>query len=144
MKEYVFYSLIVLICFLSSTALYTYAEETEALQPESATQQSYTYTNYRDCIRLYKLPFDKVYELALASVNFNKYEIEEMQSRNGYIIFSAEGKEFLINAMRKDNNYTFLKIAPCDNHYHFSQLIPQKIFRYVDLHFNTEIKPIKF
>lgn len=107
-------------------------------------QAAASYTNYRDCIRLYKLPPEKLFYLAVSSINFNKYETLEMQSRNGYIIFEAEGKEFLINIMKKDKYYTFLKIAPCDNNYYFSSMIPQKVFRYIDLNFNSEVKELKF
>lgn len=110
----------------------------------SYEQTASSYTNYRDCIRLYKLPPEKLFYLAVSSINFNKYETLEMQSRNGYIIFEAEGKEFLLNIMKKDKYFTFLKISPCDNNYYFSQMIPQKIFRYVDVNFNVEAKELKF
>ncbi len=83
-------------------------------------QNAASYTNYKDCIRLYKLPYEKLYYLALSSANFNKYEIKEMQSRNGYII------------------------TPCDNNYYFNPQIPRKIYNYVDLHFNSEVKELKF
>ena len=108
------------------------------------TQTASSYTSYRDCIRLYKLPFDKLFYLALSSVNANKYELLEMQSRNGYIIFEAEGKEFLLDVMKKDKSFTFLKITPADNNYYFSSTIPRKIFNYVDLNFNAEVKELKF
>ena len=107
-------------------------------------QTTSAYTNYRDCIRLYKLPFEKLFLLALSSVNENKYEIVEMQSRNGYILFSAEGREFLLTVMKKDKNFTFLRLTPADNNYYFSSFIPQKIFRQVDVNFNAEVKELKF
>lgn len=107
-------------------------------------QATSAYTNYRDCIRLYKLPFEKLFLLALSSVNENKYEIVEMQSRNGYILFSAEGREFLLTVMKKDKNFTFLRLTPADNNYYFSSFIPQKIFRQVDVNFNAEVKELKF
>lgn len=110
----------------------------------SYTQSTSSYTNYRDCIKLYKLPFSKLYFLALSSVEANKYETLEMQSRNGYIIFKVDNREFLLSVMKKDKNYTFLKLTPCDNNYYFSPLIPQKIFNYINSHFNAEVKELKF
>lgn len=118
------------------------AQNTDAIETSYA-QTTASYTSYKDCIRLYKLPYDKLYFLALSSINSNKYKILEMQSRNGYIIFEAEGREFLLNIMKKDKSFTFLKLTPCDNNYYFSPFIPQKIFRYVDLNFNTDIKELK-
>lgn len=106
-------------------------------------QTAATYTNYKDCIRLYKMPFGKLFYLTLSSVNANKYTILEMQSRNGYIIFEEDGREFLLNVMRKDKNYTFLRLTPADNNYYFAPTIPQKIFRYIDLNFNADIKELK-
>ena len=110
----------------------------------SYAQSTSSYTNYRDCIKLYKLPFSKLFFLALSSAEANKYEILEMQSRNGYIIFKADNREFLLSVMKKDKNYTFLKLTPCDNNYYFSSLIPQKIFNYINSHFNEEVKELKF
>lgn len=142
MKKLLFFILIA-FCFSFYPCLQNrvYAQdELEATYAQSVA----SYTNYKDCIRLYKLPYDKLFYLALSSVNANKYEIAEMQSRNGYIIFEAEGREFLLNIMKKDKNFTFLKLAPCDNNYYFSPLIPQKIFKYIDLQFNAEVKDLKF
>ena len=103
-----------------------------------------TYTDYHNCIRLYKLPFGKLYFLALSAINANNYEILEQQSRNGYIIFQAENKEFLLSVMTKNKNYSFLRLTPADNNYFFNSKIPFKIFNYIDLNFNTEIKELKF
>lgn len=135
-----------LCCLILSGLFFIPSIETKFVFAETENSQTTqaTYTNYKDCIRLYKLPFEKLYFLALSSVNANKYEILEMQSRNGYIIFEANAKEFLLTVMKKDKNFSFLRITPCDNNYYFSPRIPENIFRYVDLNFNTEVKEIKF
>ena len=122
------------------TGLSSFAQDTI---DKTYKQNSSSYTNYKDCIRLYKLPFSKLYFLALSSINFNKYETKEIQSRNGYIIFEAENREFLISVFKKDKNFTFLKITPCDNNYYFNPSIPRKIYNYIDLHFNNEVKELK-
>lgn len=130
-----------LICILGISSLGVFAAQDSIDASYAKTAASYT--NYKDCIRLYKLPYEKLFYLTLSSVNFNKYEILEMQSRNGYIIFEEDGREFLLNVMRKDKNYTFLRLTPADNNYYFSPTIPQKIFRYIDLNFNADIKELK-
>lgn len=107
-------------------------------------QTTANYTNYKECIRLYKLPVQKLYFFALSSINSNKFEVKEMQSRNGYVIFEADGREFLLTAMKRDKSYSYLRLTPCDNNYYFSPTIPQKIFRYVDVNFNEDIKELKF
>lgn len=111
---------------------------------KTLNQAKSSYTNYSDCIRLYKLPEEKLFTLALSAISSHRYEILEMQSRNGYIIFQTCGKEFLASIMKRDKNYSYLKIAPADNNYYFSSEIPKKIFNYVDLNFNEELKELKF
>lgn len=128
------------IVLLLFTTIQTLAEEIEITTQE---KPSITYTNYRDCIKLYKLQFDKLFFLALSSIEANKYEIVEMQSRGGYIVFKAENKEFLITVLQKDKLYSYIKITPCDNNYYFSPQIPEKIFNQIALLFNTELKEIK-
>lgn len=118
------------------------ADDVDVTMPQEKPN-TLIYTNYRDCIKLYKLPFDKLYFIALSSINANKYEILEMQSRNGYIMFKADNKEFLLTVLQKDKDYSFIKLTPCDNNYYFSSNIPQNIFNQIALQFNTEIKEIK-
>ena len=67
----------------------------------------------------------------------------EMQSRNGYIIFQTDNREFLLSIFKKDKNYTFIRLTPCDNNYYFSPSIVTKIFNYIDIHFNEEVKQLK-
>ncbi len=136
---------LVLISFIFLTfILPVFAQDKNDTMEVTYAQTAASYTNYRDCIRLYKLPYGKLYALALSSINSNKYEILEMQFRNGYVIFEAEGREFLLSVMKKDKSFTFLKLTPCDNNYYFSPTIPQKIFRYIDLNFNADLKELKY
>lgn len=131
-------SLIISLLIMFAVPVFA-ADTSENVAPASSS----AYTNYRDCIRLYKLPFEKLFYLALSSANANKFEIVDMQSRNGYLIFTDGSREYLLTVLKKDNNFTFLKLSPCDNNYYFSPTIPFKIFNYIDLHFNAEIKELK-
>ncbi len=119
-------------------------DQMDATYPQTAAPASTNYTSYKNCIRLYKLPQEKLFYLALSSVNANKFEILEMQSRSGYILFLAQGKEFLLDVLQKDKSFSYLKLSPADNNYYFSPTIPQKIFNYIDLNFNAEVKELKF
>ena len=135
-----FAALFVLISFVSLSA----QVRAESTLDKTHKQTQASYTSYHDCIRLYKLPFGKLYFLALSAANSLGYEIKEMQSRNGYIIIEEDGREFLISVNAKNKTYTYLKLAPCDNNYYFNPLIPKRIFNYVDLNFNMDIKDLKF
>ncbi len=135
-----FAALFVLISFVSLSAQVS----AESTLDKTHKQTQASYTSYHDCIRLYKLPFGKLYFLALSAANSLGYEIKEMQSRNGYIIIEEDGREFLLSVNAKNKTYTYLKLAPCDNNYYFNPLIPKRIFNYVDLNFNMDIKDLKF
>lgn len=137
MKKFLF-----LITIIFTISIPCFATDT-TVEKHTEKKQNVAYTNFRDCIKLYKLPYDKLYFLALSSIEANKYEIIEMQSRGGYIIFEADKKEFLISILQKDKYYTYMKIAPCDNNYYFSSKIPENIFNQIALLFNSEIKEIK-
>ena len=41
---------------------------------------------FEKCTKKYMVPVDKLYFLALASINANKFFIDEIQSKNGYIL----------------------------------------------------------
>lgn len=131
-------SLIVTLMIMFAVPAFA-ADAAENVAPSSSS----AYTNYRDCIRLYKLPYEKLFYLALSSVNASKFEIVDMQSRNGYLIFTDGSREYLLTVFKKDSSFTFLKLSPCDNNYYFSPTIPFKIFNYIDLHFNAEVKELK-
>ena len=137
MKRFVF-GLIAFLIFSQNV----FAEETLPTQP-AQTPAVAAYTNYRDCIKLYKMSFENLFYLALSAVNDNKFQLLEMQSRNGYLIFEEDGREFLLNVMKKDKNYAFLRLTPADNNYYFSPTIPQRIFNYVDTNSAVEIKELK-
>ncbi len=138
-------SLTILTVFFFFTGLNVFAlDQLESSYAQTAARTTLEYTSYKNCIRLYKLPSKKLFFLALSSVNANRFEILEMQSRNGYILFKADGKEFLLDVLGKDKNYTYLKLTPGDNNYYFSSTIPQKIFNYIDVNFNAEVKELKF
>ncbi len=140
-KKLFFLILAINLIFSANISSSAFAEdEIETSYAQSASK----YTNYRDCIKLYKLPFDKTFYLALSSVAGSKYELVEIQSRNGYIKFRTDGRDFLISVYKKDKNSTYVKISPCNNSYYFSQTIVQKIFNYIASHYNNEVKELKF
>lgn len=70
--------------------------------------------------------------VVLSSLAKNNYKIEEIQSKNGLIIFKVYNKEFLANITKVDFKTTLLKITPVDNNYGFSYTIIENIFNTID------------
>ena len=60
--------------------------------------------NYNICTRNYILTPEKLFYMALASINANRFTIDEMQSKTGYILFTAVNKQYLASVVKVDAN----------------------------------------
>lgn len=72
---------------------------------------------FKTCTRTYILPAEKLFYMAIASVNANKFQIEEIQSKTGYILFTAVNKQYLASIVSVDSTHSMLKITPTNNNY---------------------------
>lgn len=94
------------------------------------------------CSKFFKMDSKKLFYLTLASVNANRFEIKEIQSKSGYIIFTAAQKQFLASIISVDVKNSLLKITPCNNVYFFPVGIVQNMFKYIELNFNTPVEKL--
>lgn len=86
------------------------------------------YTNASSCYKGYAIPSEKLYYLTLSALVANKYTIKETQTKEGYILFVAHGREFLATVVDVYGKTSLVKIAPVDNSYKFSPEIVQNVF----------------
>lgn len=118
-------TLILLMFFLQPA----YAEEqistTSLITPQTV--------EYKNCVRNYILPAEKLFYMAIASANANNFVVNEIQSKTGYILFTAAGKQYLANVVCVDSTHSQLKITPVNNNYFFAPGIVWNFFRYIDL-----------
>lgn len=85
------------------------------------------------CIKTFNTGYDKLFFLTEAAVsNNNNYNVEEIQTQGGYIVFTAGGYKFLATVISFGSNKAILKITPCNNNYTFPPLIIKNVFRYVE------------
>lgn len=91
------------------------------------------------CTRTYILPADKLFYMAIASANANKFSIEEIQSKTGYILFNAVNKQYLASVVSVDATHSMLKITPTNNNYFFPPGVVLNFFRYIDLYGATPL-----
>lgn len=89
--------------------------------------------NLEDCNKLYKMPPEKLFYMTIAGVNANRFSVDEIQSKTGYILFTAVGKQFLASVIKIDNNRSILKVTPADNVYYFQPGIVLNLFKYIDV-----------
>jgi len=98
--------------------------------------------SFEKCIKKYEIPVNNLYFLTLASINANKFTINEIQSKNGYILFTAANRQFLASVNRVDSKSAILKIVPADNNYYFPLGILTNLYKYIDLNLTTKIEEL--
>ncbi|MDR1167299.1 MAG: hypothetical protein LBK53_00205 [Heliobacteriaceae bacterium] len=110
-----------------------------AEHPSSVTVQN---VSYGICNKAFNMPPEKLFYLAIASAGANRFAINEIQSKNGYILFTAANKEFLAAVVRLDKTHSALKITPVNNIYYFAPGIVTNFFKYIELNSAEEVKTL--
>lgn len=110
---------------------------TEAVNP--VVPQPVEYSN---CFKVYNINSNNLFYLTLASVNANRFTVNEIQTDSGYILFSVVQRQFLASVIGLDANRALLKITPCNNYYYFPIGIVQNMFKYVELNLNTPVEKL--
>lgn len=108
-------------------------------QPSMATLVTPQNVDFKLCTRMYIMPAEKLFYMAIASAKENKFSVDEIQSKTGYILFTAAGKQYLASVVKVDDTKTMLKITPTNNNYFFAPGIVSNFFRYIDLNGATPI-----
>lgn len=95
---------------------------------------------FEHCSKMFAVNKEKLFYLSLSAITANKFSIDEIQTNNGYIIFSVANKKYLATIAGIDADNSILKITPCNNIYYFPSGILVNMFKYIELNLNTEIK----
>ena len=82
---------------------------------------------------MYNTDKKNLFYLSLGAINANRFKIEEIQTNNGYIIFSTGKNKYLATVSEIDKDNSILKITPCNNLYYFQPGIISNIYKYIDL-----------
>ena len=114
----------------------------EVSQSPQAQQSATTYQNinYEDCTKIFNIDKKKLFYLSIGAINANEFKLEEIQTQNGYLIFSTGKNKYLATVAGIDNENSILKITPCNNLYYFQPGIITNIYKYIDLNKDTELK----
>ena len=94
------------------------------------------------CTKTYSMSQEKLFYMAIASANANRFVIEEIQSKTGYILFSAAGKQYLASVVKVGLNRSQLKITPTNNNYFFPPGVVLNFFKYIDLNGDVTVNII--
>lgn len=121
------------------------ATQTVNVQRVTTTPQNVSPTvpqmiSFEKCTKKYAVSVDKLFFISLASINANKFTIDEIQSVNGYILFRVSNRQFLASVTRVDPKSAIVKIVPADNNYFFPIGVLTNFFKYIDLNISTPIE----
>jgi len=64
---------------------------------------SFQNIQYEDCSKMYNINKEKLFYLSIGAINSSKYKLEEIQTQNGYIIFSTGKNKYLLTIAGIDN-----------------------------------------
>ena len=98
--------------------------------------------DFNFCNKTFKIEPQKLFYLTLASVNANKFKIDEIKSKSGYILFSVAEKQYLASVIQIDAKNSMLKITPCNNIYYFPSGVIQNMFKYIEINENLPIQKL--
>ncbi|MCM1009305.1 MAG: hypothetical protein NC390_00315 [Fusobacterium sp.] len=133
--------MVVLLLFLMLfVPLCANAEEPETpLALQLVTPQN---IDFSKCVQTFNFPVEKLFYMSILSLNANRFEIEELQSKMGYILFKAAGKPFLMSVIKVDAEHSMLKITPADNVYHFPYGVVYNIYKYIELNADEQLQAL--
>ncbi|MDE6138653.1 MAG: hypothetical protein K2F57_04205 [Candidatus Gastranaerophilales bacterium] len=95
--------------------------------------------HFENCYKVFNTDNVSLFHLTIAAINANRFTIDEIQSKSGYILFTAVNKQFLAAVSNVNTNQGMLRITPADNNYYFQPGIILNIFKYIDV--NLSKKP---
>lgn len=98
--------------------------------------------DFKGCYKFFRMDAQRLFYLTLASVNANRFEIDEIQSKSGYVLFAVGKRHFLASVINIDSKNSMLKITPCNNIYYFPVGIVQNMFKYIELNVNTPVEKL--
>jgi len=111
-----------------------------AIEMDLSTLVTSQNVKYQDCNKIFNIDNITLFHLTISAINANRFNIEEIQSKSGYILFTAVNKQFLATVSNVNTNQGMLKITPADGNYYFQPGIISNIFKFIDMNKNTKLE----
>lgn len=110
-------------------------EQTSPVQPQTI--------DFSICNKYFKVDNQTLFYLTMSGLNENKFTIDEIKSRSGYILFTVAKKQYLASVIKVDSKNSLLKITPCDNKYYFPSGIVTNLFKYIELNAQSPVEKVQ-
>lgn len=89
--------------------------------------------NISDFYKLFPYEADSVFIEAIGTLNTKEgFEIYEIQSKNGYILFSYASKYYLLTVTKRYKNQTEIKILPQNSDFSQGNIVPLTLFPLIE------------
>ena len=138
MKKWVMFGLMLLLA-----AIPAFAEENPAAQLAEIELVTPQNIDFSKCVQTFNFPVEKLFYMSILAINANNFQIEELQSKTGYILFRAVNKNFLMSVVKIDADHSMLKITPADNVYFFPYGIVHNIYKYIELNADEQLQGLE-
>ena len=135
--------LVMLGFILLFAAVPAFAEENPAAQLAEIELVTPQNIDFSKCVQTFNFPVEKLFYMSILAINANNFQIEELQSKTGYILFRAVNKNFLMSVVKIDAEHSMLKITPADNVYFFPYGIVHNIYKYIELNADEQLQGLE-
>ena len=97
-----------------------------------------------ECYKIYPKDADDLFMASLNVLsNSNKFEISEIQTKNGYILFSTGNKYYLLTVTRRYKNHSEVKVLPQNSDFSQGSAIATTIFNLLNEELKTPMELVK-
>lgn len=94
---------------------------------------------FEDSFKIYSKDADTLFMTTLSALNASKqFEVVEMQTKNGYILFLYGSKYYLLTLTKRYQNQTEIKILPQNSDYSQGSDVAKAVFNLVDLQLKNQ------
>lgn len=127
--------LVIFAMFVISTVVPVSAADEQLNLSTLITAQNVKFEN---CTKVFNTDNVSLFYLTIAAINANRFSIDEIQSKSGYVLFTAVNKQFLATVLNVNTNQAMLRITPADNNYFFQPGIILNIYKYIELNLSNK------
>ena len=129
---FLFSLLLLSSCSFAETSVMSELEAQALVTPQNI--------DFSRCTKVFDFPVEKLFYMSILALNANNFEIEELQSKMGYILFKGAGKSFLMSVVKVAPEKSMLKITPADNVYIFPYGVVYNIYKYIELNADEQLQ----
>lgn len=91
------------------------------------------FASQQDCYKMFSQEPDILFMSAISAINSSsKFNLAEIQSKNGYILFAYDSRFYLLTLTKKYQNQTEIKILPQNSSYTSDNEAAKLLFSLID------------